>query len=102
MKYVKGTENSRCVYEGEEVVNAGHIILYGKTEESKNSMKIVALCLQTSALNSAPHEVYGSLIISPNNIVKIGHMRCTCKAGLGGTCKHVSGVLIQCTRCIYY
>ncbi|KAG5893604.1 hypothetical protein JTB14_019275 [Gonioctena quinquepunctata] len=102
MDYVNGNENSRCVHEGEEVVNAGHIILYGKTEHTRNHIKLIALCLQSSAIYADPHEILGTLAIEPNNKVKIVNMSCTCKAGLGGACKHISGALIQCTRCIPY
>nr|CAI5865889.1 unnamed protein product [Callosobruchus analis] len=62
--YIGGNANSRVVLEGEEVVNAGHIILYGKSELTHFSLKVCALCLQTSALQSNPHEIKGTLTIS--------------------------------------
>ncbi|KAG5875450.1 hypothetical protein JTB14_015676 [Gonioctena quinquepunctata] len=34
MRYIGGTHSSRCVYEGEEVLNAGHVILCGKLNSS--------------------------------------------------------------------
>lgn len=50
MKYVEGTEASRCVYEGEEVLNAGHI-LFGKLNSlDLDKLTLCALCLQSSAL----------------------------------------------------
>nr|CAI5833209.1 unnamed protein product [Callosobruchus analis] len=95
--YIGGNANSRVVLEGEEVVNAGHIILYGKSELTHFSLKVCALCLQTSALQSNPHEIKGTLTIS-NKFAAIKQMYCTCKAGAGGQCKHISALLILLTR----
>nr|CAI5848188.1 unnamed protein product [Callosobruchus analis] len=95
--YIGGNANSRVVLEGEEVVNAGHIILYGKSELTHFSLKVCALCLQTSALQSNPHKIKGTLTIS-NKFAAIKQMYCTCKAGAGGQCKHISALLILLTR----
>lgn len=102
MKYVEGTEASRCVYEGEEVLNAGHIILFGKLNSSDlDKLTLCALCLQSSALSGDPHQIIGILLIE-SSIVKIQKMHCSCKAGSSGRCKHISAVLIKCTRCITF
>lgn len=104
MKYLEGNENSRCIYEGEEVLHAGHIILCGQIKtDNPHLISLYALCLQSSAVNSDPHEVKGVLEADGhNNHVNISSMVCTCKAGQGGRCKHVSAVLLWCTsRCSY-
>ncbi|KAJ8957216.1 hypothetical protein NQ318_007778 [Aromia moschata] len=97
MEYLDDTVNSKCVYEGEHILNAGHLILSGKTNVTTEFINIYALCLQTSALNSNPHEISGSLNIS-GSTVTVGRMLCSCKAGNSGKCKHISAVLIRCTR----
>lgn len=97
-KYVNGTENSRTVYEGEQVVNAGHVILCGITEEHPDSLKLYALCLQTSALQSAPHTIEGVFDIKDDETCMVRKATCSCKAGKSGRCKHISAVLIFCTR----
>lgn len=50
INYTGDNRSCNCVVEGEEVINAGHIILYVKTERSRSSMKVCAICLPTSAL----------------------------------------------------
>lgn len=102
MQYLAGHEHSRCVYEGEEVLQAGHLILCGQTNKAQESeLHIFALCLQTSALTSNPHEITGVLAIQGNK-ANVRKMVCSCKAGSCGRCKHISATLLWCTkRCIY-
>ncbi|KAJ8980689.1 hypothetical protein NQ317_006085 [Molorchus minor] len=59
MKYLGGSEYSKC--EGENVLNAGHLILAGKTEENIENVTINGLCLQSSSLESVPREITGEL-----------------------------------------
>lgn len=96
MRYLEGSLHSKCVVEGENVLNAGHLILGGKTEVSSKFVSIYGLCLQSSAINSDPHEIKGTL--STDETVKIKEMRCSCKAGNSGKCKHVSALLVKCIR----
>lgn len=98
MKYLEGTKNSKCVYEGEHVLNAGHLILAGKTKSTATSVNIIALCLQSSALENEPHKIEGLFKIG-NQKAQIERMVCSCKAGQSGRCKHISAFLIKCTRC---
>lgn len=100
MRYLGGNNSSRCVYEGEEVLAAGHIVLCGKLNTStEEQINICALCLQTSALNSNPHQISG-ILHNISGKFEIKEMICSCKAGNSGKCKHISAVLIKCTRCI--
>lgn len=101
MDYLGGTNTSRCVYEGEEVLNAGHLIMCGKLDSTSQEKNIVVcgLCLQTSDLKSHPHEIKGQLEII-NKKLKVKNMNCSCKAGNSGKCKHISALLIKCTRCM--
>lgn len=87
-------ERSRPLKEGEEVFNAGHIILCGL--EALNSRKIRALCLQTSSLTSRPHEITLEL----SDQVKEWKCGCSCKAGMSGTCKHIVATLIYINRLV--
>lgn len=97
LRYIGSNEHSRCIVEGEEVLNAGHIILHGKTFSFENGLKLCAVCLQTSALQAHPHEIFGELLIQ-NKEVLIKIMHCSCKAGAGGRCKHISAFLLLLTR----
>lgn len=96
--YMDSDKNSRRIYEGGEVFNAGHLILCGRLP-SKTNIEIYALCLQTSSLQSSPHIITGELkiIIGHPTVV---NMSCSCKGGNSGRCKHISAVLIYCTRCM--
>lgn len=95
--YLKCNADSRCIVEGEALLNAKHVILTGITMETDTTKDILALCLQTSALKNLPHEIKGKLLITDNK-VDILKFTCTCKAGLSQTCKHISAVLLKCTR----
>ncbi|KAK4876000.1 hypothetical protein RN001_012422 [Aquatica leii] len=95
--YLKGDQNSRCVYEGEEVLSAGHIIFCGCRGKKKDLLEIVSLCLQTTALKNFPHTIQGNFLINKNQAT-VGTMVCSCKAGNGGRCKHISATLLFCTR----
>ncbi|KAK9700404.1 hypothetical protein QE152_g31252 [Popillia japonica] len=70
----------------------------GKNQEAcgPDVISVYGLCLQTSALDSNPHEITGKLAITTS--VKIVKMHCSCKAGNSGRCKHVSAFLIKCIR----
>ncbi|KAJ8909630.1 hypothetical protein NQ315_007338 [Exocentrus adspersus] len=96
-RYLNATPSSRCINEGECLVNASHIISCGKTTETQDTIKIQGLCLQTSALSSAPHIIIGQFNVSQEEVV-IDSFTCSCKAGCGGCCKHIAAVLIYCTR----
>lgn len=95
--YLKASPESRCVVEGEEILNANHIILIGSTTVSHLSVEILGLCLQTSALKNNPHEIKGIFEFIKSTI-EIRDFKCTCKAGMSGVCKHISAVLLKCTR----
>lgn len=97
ISFIGGNIRSRCVIEGEEVLNARHIILHGKTEWTSTTIDVCAICLQTSSLQSNPHEIYGKLQIH-NGSAKVAKMHCSCKAGAGGQCKHIAAFLILLTR----
>lgn len=97
-KYLNATPNSRCITEGEEVLNAKHLILCGVSSVQGETHEIFALCLQTSALsNGKPHEICGKLLVKDSS-VEIQAFTCTCKAGMSGTCKHISATLMKFTR----
>lgn len=96
MRYLEGSTHSKCVVEGENVLNAGHLVLGGKTEVTNEFINIYGLCLQSTAINSDPHEIKGTLTMG--EIVKIKEMHCSCKAVNSGKCKHVSALLIKCIK----
>lgn len=98
MNFLEANTNSRCIYEGEAVLDACHIILCGKgvcLEE--NIINLYGLCLQTSALYTNPHEIQGVLDVDQEKVT-VQSMSCTCKAGNSGKCKHISALLLKCSR----
>lgn len=90
LNYVEGRQ--RPLKEGEEVFKAGHIILCGL--DGNDSNLIQSLCLQTSGVTEAPHEIKISLN-EPWTCV------CSCKAGLSGYCKHIIATLIYINRYVF-
>lgn len=97
LDFLGGNINSRCLVEGERVVDAKHIITCGLKKVDSATYTIFALCLQTSALTEAPHTITGQFIRKSTGL-EIGKFTCTCKAGPGGDCKHIAAVLIYCNR----
>jgi hypothetical protein len=81
------------VVEGEAVLNAGHIVCCGVVSRDENNVTIFALCLQTSALQSDPHELNGKINIGSSE--KRISVRCSCKAGLSGYCKYCIAILLH-------
>ncbi|XP_064471985.1 uncharacterized protein LOC135386149 [Ornithodoros turicata] len=97
LRFVNLSEDSRSLVEGERLLDAEHVILCGKTEESTSGVEIVALCLSTSALKGDPHVVTASLK-AQNDSFRVSKTSCTCKAGNSESCKHEVGVLLLCNR----
>nr|CAI5831991.1 unnamed protein product [Callosobruchus analis] len=60
---IEATPDSRCFVKEEAILNANHIILIGTTNISEVMVEVLALCLQSSALRSAPHEIKGKLSV---------------------------------------
>jgi hypothetical protein len=96
-KYLEASADSRCVVEGEGVLLGKLLLLCGVTKIVDNRYSVAGLCLQTSALKSAPHKINGELQLTGCE-VEIHRFTCTCKAGLSGTCKHISACLFYCVR----
>nr|XP_011312634.1 PREDICTED: uncharacterized protein LOC105272276 [Fopius arisanus] len=62
--------------------------------EKTNIHSILASCLQTSHLKGNPHEISGKI----NESGQVIEMKCSCKAGHSGTCKHAVAVLLYWNR----
>jgi len=86
--------------EGEKLLQAGHLVSCGRLPQGKEgTIQLIARCLQTSSLKSGiPHKIEGS-ISTNGEIVK---MRCSCKAGNSGRCKHVIAALMFCQRYVCF
>ena len=85
----------RCLKEGEAILNSRHLLCCGIDASNKSQDVVISsLCLQTSNLKAPQHEVHVTLTRSDN----IKGARCSCKAGLSGTCKHVAGTLLYINR----
>ncbi|XP_037514033.1 uncharacterized protein LOC119390500 [Rhipicephalus sanguineus] len=83
----------RCLVEGEEVLNAGHLICCGVKACSVRAVSVQALCLQTSHVRGKPHEV--EFVFDVSSHIK-GH--CSCKAGNSERCKHIIAMLLHVNR----
>lgn len=95
--YCECDVNSRNYNEGESVLMANHVIVVGEEEirTVEDEIKIYSLVLQTSNLNGPPHEIQGSICRKTLSVKKF---TCSCKAGAGGKCKHVTAVLLYLNR----
>ena len=97
-KFAETNPSCKSFVGGEALLNAGHLIHCGKLSNDDclngQNYKIFAFCLQTSHLRDAPHEMTGE-IQEDGQVIK---MKCSCKAGLSGACKHVVAVLLHCNR----
>lgn len=98
LEYLEATNNSRCLIEGESVLQAKHLIVCGQIAQecTEHSISIFALCLQTSHLTGKPHEINGKLMLDQDN-VRIAPFKCSCKAG-SGKYKHIAAALLHCNR----
>ena len=93
-KFSGSTPSCRNFVEGEKILQAGHVIFCDQLDtDSEEEIKIIAFCLQSSSLKSAPHEIKGDILCSG----KIINFKCSCKAGLSEKCKHVVAVLLHLT-----
>ena len=82
----------RPIVEGERVCKANHIVFCGFVSRNSNKMDLLALCLQSSALQAMPHEI--KITINTGAI----ECMCSCVAGKLGRCKHSVAVLIYLSR----
>lgn len=98
--FAKTQPSCKSFIGGEGLLNAGHVIHCGTLLNSQNtgdSYKILAFCLQTSHLNDASHEIMREI----SNKGEVREIKCTCKAGLSVACKHVVAVLLYCNRLVF-
>lgn len=97
LQFCKSELTSRCFREGEQVLLAKHLVAIGKSHLSKPTViKVHALCLQTSALASAPHNLTATLL-RQDQVFNIKEAECSCAAGLSG-CKHIMAMLLHMNR----
>ena len=62
--------------------------------DCNGSVRLGSMCLPTSSLKGESHELKRKVL----NSGRIISMTCTCKADLGGKCKHVLETLLHCYR----
>ncbi|XP_046603613.1 uncharacterized protein LOC124297059 isoform X2 [Neodiprion virginianus] len=94
LDYLESTTRSRNFIEGEQVVNANHLIYTGILSENEEQYELLSYCIQSSNTRGDPHEI--TTVISKTD--KVISSVCSCTAGNSGTCKHSAGVLVFCTR----
>lgn len=94
--YSYGGDGSRRYIEGSNVADAGHIMYCGITKIARTRIDLMLLCLQNSDLDGIPHEI--NVTISIVDKKKCIQCKCSCVAGLSGTCKHSIAALIYLIR----
>ena len=75
--FTKFTHDCKNLVEGGRILHAGHLLFCEKEVENETSVSIIAFCLETSYLKSAPHKIRGTLLF--NGVSE--KMQCTYKAG---------------------
>ncbi|KAK3910138.1 Hemogen [Frankliniella fusca] len=91
-------DRSRCLIEGERVLDGNMLITVGSTGLSdRKILRVWALCLQSSTLTAPPHVLELSLNLKTiyNRVVDIS---CSCKAGKSEKCKHCIALLMFLNR----
>ncbi|XP_040356772.1 uncharacterized protein LOC115328118 [Ixodes scapularis] len=81
----------RCLVEGEAVLNAKHLMRCGIVSRDDAGVKLFALSVQTSQVKAKLHTIDVNLSEKIN-------AKCSCKAGLSGTCKHAVAALLFINR----
>ncbi|KAL4119917.1 hypothetical protein QTP88_012671 [Uroleucon formosanum] len=83
------------MFEGENILNSGHLIHYGYTNKDDANINLFAMCFQTSTLRDKPHKVYRTLSFQNEITWIVSQMVCSCKAGASQTCKHSVATLLH-------
>lgn len=96
-EFLNATPPSRCINEGQAVLNAGHIILHGIENKTDHTIQVYGLCLKSSGLRKDPHEIRIVFRIVETHIY-LKTAVCSCKAGNSSRCKHIAALLFLCTR----
>lgn len=86
----------RKYIEGENVVNAYHIVYVEITSNDDEKIKMLGLCLKSTEIFGIPHEL--NITVTSEDNVKYISCICSCKAGLSGRCKHCVALLIFLVR----
>ncbi|XP_075546808.1 uncharacterized protein LOC142579986 [Dermacentor variabilis] len=90
-RYVaKACETSRCLTEAEEVYYAGHVFECAVETAENARFDFLAFVLQTTAINSAPHEVK----ITVCDAV-VDRASCSCKAGQKSKRPQLEGNILE-------
>lgn len=80
----------RPLKEGFNLYKSNHVVSVGRLKNAKDVLQINAGVIQTSQPKSAPHTVNLWLKSKVSEWIT----KCSCKAGLGGKCKHIFAVLL--------
>lgn len=86
--YLDGAK--RPLKEGMNLYLCRHVIKAGVTVEENAFTKYFGLVLQTTSPKSTPHEINLKICQSPVE----WFAQCSCKAGLGRKCKHITAVML--------
>lgn len=93
-------DGSRMYKEGDAVYTANHLMYKAITKETNSSVDLLFLCLRSSNLFGAPHEINVKLFME--NGEKKTKVSCSCAAGTAGKCKHGVAALIYLLRFVKF
>jgi hypothetical protein len=94
------SSSSRCIVEGHQYLKNKLYRTFGYTKwTEEGDIHMYSHAAQISDL-SEPHEVKGVVVVSEEGteVSEIKSFQCSCKAGLGERCKHISAVLLLMNR----
>lgn len=89
MAYATGSSQ---IEKGQKVFDGGGLLEVGVRSQHSLGYMIEAHCLQSSHPKEAPHEIK---IKTESKPISEWKCVCSCKAGLGGKCKHIFAVLLH-------
>ena len=72
-----------------DVFECGHLLQVGVSSFGPNTVVIDAICVQSSHPDEKPHHIH----VRKHLIDDTWKFDCSCKAGLGHSCKHIVAVL---------
>jgi hypothetical protein len=101
--YLSAEATSRCIVEGEQYLKNKLYRTFGFTKwTEEGEVHIYSHAVQISDI-SEPHTVKGVIVLDEEGtgVAEIKDFTCSCKAGLGERCKHISAVLLLLNRCVF-
>lgn len=79
------------ITQGQQVFDGGHVLDVGIESRNSQGYNLQGVCLQSSNPKNSPHLIN----VEINSEFSKWQYKCSCKAGLGGKCKHIYAILLH-------